>query len=166
MKFLITLAVCICVISNLKSIDAVTSCFNGGVLAEGECRCSPGFIGDQCQYSPDPCQQPDPVSCGNVNCYQSDLATFFSCQTKCLCCKNKQCYNGGKVKSDCTCECFTVSAGTPSKFDAADDCQSVLSGQCTDDNRCSAQFGVFGSNTDNCRYEFVRSACPKTCGVC
>lgn len=168
MKVFITLAVLLGTLYCAQA-QAITSCFNAGILSNGACTCPSGFQGPQCQYATNPCAVKDPSSCSAVNCYTSTTAAFFGCQAKCLCCQNKQCGNGGRVVGAaggaCTCSCFTI-GGAASKYDAGNSCNTVLSGQCTDDSHCATQFNTLPGNTANCQFDFVKYACPLTCGVC
>ena len=170
MKFLITLAVCIAMVHSAygQCTDACApACLNGGVRDPNSCgcNCATGYQGPQCQYATDPCAVIDSPACEKMNCYNGTSDAFFGCQAKCLCCKNKQCYNGGRVTGSCTCACFSIN-GAASKYDAATDCRTVLAGQCSDDTRCSTQFGTTALNNGNCQFDFVRYACPLSCGVC
>ncbi len=170
MKLILIAALCVGFL-NQVSAQSCTACLNGGIAAVAPatgCVCPTGFQGNQCQYAVDPCSAVDASSCANVNCYASTSDIFFGCQAKCLCCRNKVCFNGGRVVGSstgtCTCECFSVAGVT--KYDPATDCKMMKAGQCTDDARCATQFGVFGVTTGNCKYDFIKYICPKTCGVC
>ncbi len=170
MKFILIVAIICASLFNQKVSAQCSTCLNGGVAkSDGVgCVCPTGFQGDQCQYATNPCAAVDSTSCSNTDCYQSTASVFFSCQAKCLCCRNMKCYNGGRVvgaaNGACTCQCFSVNG--VSKYDSASNCQNVIAGQCTDDARCATQFGVFGVTTTNCKFDFVKYICPKTCGVC
>lgn len=176
MKSYVIITICIGILYQLNTASATCAdacapaCLNGGVRATNGCgcTCATGFTGPQCQYAQDPCTAVDSTSCSKINCYNGTSEQFFGCQAKCLCCRNKQCFNGGRVvgaaNGACTCACFSVAGVT--KYDAASNCQNMLAGQCTDDQRCSTQFGVYGSTRANCQYDFVKYICPKTCGVC
>ncbi|CAF1064422.1 unnamed protein product [Brachionus calyciflorus] len=141
-------------------------CLNGGVLNKStcECTCSYGFQGPRCQYQPDPCKAQDDVFCSNVNCYNASDSDFFRCPVKCMCCKNTECKNLGKLKNDCSCECLTLndSAGTDLKVYTSPNCERVA---CADDHACATQF-LTKTKPENCNNIFVKTLCPKSCKVC
>lgn len=143
-------------------------CLNGGVIdADCDCDCKNGFQGPQCQYQPDPCKAKDDVYCSKVNCWNATNSDFFKCPLKCMCCKNAQCKNLGTLKSDCTCECLFVpksDADMTNIYDETKQCE-IKPDSCVDDRTCALQFFP-SKNPENCKNDFVRALCPKSCKVC
>lgn len=145
-------------------------CLNGGILNKTNCKCSCnyGFQGPRCQYQPDPCQGKDDLFCSNVNCYNATDADFFKCPVKCMCCKDYSCENLGKVSygaTGCNCECLQLNDRNNVDLNVYDASANCKLKNCLDDSACLIQF-LKGDKTENCKNQFVRTLCPKSCGVC
>ena len=147
-------------------------CLNGGILDKTNCKCScsNGFQGPRCQYQSDPCQAKDDLFCSNVNCFNASDADFFKCPVKCMCCKDFSCQNLGKVVyegSNCKCQCLKLFDRNKIDlyvYDSNNSCQ-LDSSKCNDDAACLIQF-LKGDKEENCKNQFVKTLCPKSCGVC
>ncbi|RNA43890.1 protocadherin Fat 1 isoform X2 [Brachionus plicatilis] len=145
-------------------------CLNGGILNTTNCKCtcSYGFQGPRCQYQPDPCQAKDDLFCSNVNCFNSSDSDFFKCPVKCMCCKDKSCENLGKVVydgSNCKCQCLKIVDRNNVDKQVYDPNNNCKLSNCIDDAACSIQF-LKGDKVENCKNQFVKTLCPKSCGAC